>query len=120
MNDDEFSAIRIAPELFEKYKTDLLGTQIKVLGTVKNNIMGRLEFNAEIVFPDLNPDHEIEMLDHMREVALETRPMTSNVTEPTNTSGPALVSVAERAKQIAQATKPEGDDEFEISEDFLE
>jgi ssDNA-binding replication factor A large subunit len=121
LNDNEFNAIRISPEMFEKYKTDMLGVQIKVLGTVKNNIMGRLEFNSEIVFTDLNPDHEIEALDHMREVALEVRPMTSNNSGAENTkSTPSTNSSAERAKQLAQATKPEGDDEFEISEDFLE
>jgi len=121
LTDNEFNAIRIAPELFEKYKTDMLGVQVKILGTTKNNIMGRLEFNSEIVFTDLNPDHEIELLDHMREVALEVRPMTSSNNENTNgSSGTATVTAAVRAKQIAQATKPEGDDEFEISEDFLE
>jgi hypothetical protein len=119
LNDNEFNAIRIAPEMFEKYKTDMLGVQIKVLGTVKNSIMNRLELNAEIVFTDLNPDHEIEALDHMREVALEVRPITSNGSSSTTEDVHAKNS-AERSKQIAQAIKPEGDDEFEISEDFLE
>jgi len=122
LTDAEFNTIRVQPELFEKYKTDMLGVQVKILGTTKNNIMGRLEFNSEIVFTDLNPDHEIELLDHMREVALEVRPLTNNT--PTDTSSTPkpnpLANAAERAKQIAQATKPEGDDEFEISEDFLE
>jgi replication factor A1 len=123
LTDAEFNAIRLQPELFEKYKTDMLGVQVKILGTTKNNIMGRLEFNAEIVFTDLNPDHEIELLDHMREVALEVRPLTNN--NPTEPSANApkpnpLANASERAKQIAQATKAEGDDEFEISEDFLE
>jgi replication factor A1 len=120
LTDNEFNAIRIAPELFEKYKTDMLGVQIKVLGTAKNNMMNRLEFNSEIVFTDLNPDHEIELLDHMREVALETRPMTGNIAATSTEQVKPTVSATERAKQIAQATKPEGDDEFEISEDFLE
>jgi replication factor A1 len=121
LNDNEFNAIRIAPEMFEKYKTDMLGVQIKVLGTVKNNIMGRLEFNSEIVFTDINPDHEIEALDNMREVALETRPMTNDSSASGEPHKPSpLANAAERAKQIAQATKLESDDEFEISEDFLE
>jgi len=121
LTDNEFNAIRLAPELFEKYKTDMLGVQIKVFGTTKNNIMNRLEFNSEIVFVDLNPEHEIELLDHMREVALEIRPLTSNTSN--NNSGSTSTttnSATERAKQIAQATKSESDDEFEISEDFLE
>jgi len=126
LTDNDFNAIRIAPEMFEKYKTDMLGVQIKVLGTVKNNIMGRLEFNSEIVFVDVNPDHEIELLDHMREVALDIRPITSNTNESNTNSTEAhkssntIITAAERAKQIAQGTKLESDDEFEISEDFLE
>jgi len=124
LSDEQFNDIRKQPELFEKYKTDMLGNQVKLLGTVKNNIMGRLEFNSEIVFTDLNPDHEIEALDHMREVALETRPAANPQTiEGVNIAPkPSIAeSAAERAKQIAQATRPEKlEDEFEISEDFLE
>jgi len=123
LTDNEFNTIRMQPELFEKYKTDMLGVQVKILGTTKNNIMGRLEFNAEIVFTDLNPDHEIELLDHMREVTLEVRPLTGNGSNENAASVPKpnpLANTAERAKQIVQATKVEGDDEFEISEDFLE
>jgi DNA/RNA endonuclease YhcR with UshA esterase domain len=124
LTDNEFNAIRIAPELFEKYKTEMLGVQVKILGMTKNNMMGRMEFNSEIVFTDLNPDHEIELLDHMREVALETRPLTGTPNTGNSNSSAEnikpLTSATERAKQIAQATKPEGDDEFEISEDFLE
>lgn len=82
---------------FEKYKTDLLGGQIKVLGRAKNNIMQRLEFTADIVFTNLNPEHEIEMLDHAKEVALDTK---------------------ETAIHSSKAKSD--DDEFEISEDFLE
>lgn len=76
---------------FEKYKTELLGEQIKVLGRAKNNITNRLEFTAEVVFTDLNPEHEIEMLDHAKEIILNTAP-----------------------------SKKTDNDEFEISEDFLE
>jgi len=124
LSDEQFNVIRQQPELFEKYKTDMLGNQVKLLGTVKNNIMGRLEFNSEIVFTDLNPDHEVEALDHMRTVALETRPAANPQTiEGVNVAPkPSIAaSAAERAKQIAQATRPEKlEDEFEISEDFLE
>lgn len=137
ITDKEFDAIRLQPELFEKYKSDMLGVQVKLLGTVKNNIMNRLEFNTEIVFTDLNPEHEIELLDHMKEVKLDARPITPNTQAQTitsnnsnniktNTASAVTISAAERAKQIVQATKSEDirsddlDDEFEISEDFLE
>ncbi|MGV8150587.1 MAG: OB-fold nucleic acid binding domain-containing protein [Candidatus Woesearchaeota archaeon] len=81
---------------FEKYKTELLGEQIKILGTAKNTMMNRLEFTAEVVFTDLNPEHEIEMLDHAKTVVLDAK-------------GPAKTKVASS-----------DNDEFEISEDFLE
>jgi hypothetical protein len=80
---------------FEKYKTELLGEQIKVLGRAKTNIMQKLEFTADVVFTDLNPEHEIEMLDHAKEVVLDT-------------------------KETTVPKKKSDDDEFEISEDFLE
>jgi len=129
LTDAEFNAIRMQPESFEKYKTDMLGVQVKILGSTKNNIMNRLEFNAEIVFTDLKPDQEIEMLDHMREVTLDTKPLTqtqATTTPVTKTTPTITMSAQERAKQIVQATKSESirsdeiDDEFEISEDFLE
>ena len=114
ITDKDFDAIRMQPETFEKYKTDLLGAQVKVLGTAKNNIMGRMEFNADVVFVDLNPDHEVEMLDHMREVALDTQ-VYSNV----NKDAPAAAKSETKPKEnIVKST--DVDDEFEVSEDFLE
>jgi replication factor A1 len=129
LTDKEFDTIRTNPETFEKYKTDMLGTQIKILGTAKSNMMGRLELNAEIVFTDLKPDQEIEMLDHMREVALETKPITNSGTNNNTSNGDSSqipkteskFNAAERAKQIVQSTRSDKlEDEFEISEDFLE
>lgn len=87
---------------FEKYKTELLGNQIKLLGRAKTNIMQRLEFTADVVFVDLNPEQEIEMLDHAKEVVLDTKETLA----PKNTSSTPKASAS--------------DDEFEISEDFLE
>ena len=74
LNDEEIVKLNNDPAGFEKFKTELLGEQIKVLGTVKNNMMNRLEFTADLVFTDLNPEHEIEMLDHEKEVVLESKP----------------------------------------------
>jgi len=90
---------------FEKYKTELLGNQIKVLGRSKINIMQRLEFTADVVFTDLNPEQEIEMLDHAKEVVLDTKETAVPKSAP--------------SKPAASASK-EDNDEFEISEDFLE
>lgn len=128
LNDAEFNDIRLHPENFEKYKTDMLGVQIKVLGTAKNNIMGRMELNAEIVFTDLNPEHEIELLDHMREVKLDVRPIgsvSSSEVSAASSSGLASAAAAVTAKRVLESKahivkSDEIDDEFEVSEDFLE
>lgn len=104
LQDNEILEFKIAAENFEKYKTELLGEQVKILGTVKNTIMNRLELTADVVFRDLNPENEIEMLDHAKEVALETN----------------KYDVKPKAEQKPAAAKKDSDDEFEISEDFLE
>jgi ssDNA-binding replication factor A large subunit len=83
---------------FERYKTELLGRQVKLLGSVKTNMMGRLEFNSDLVYTNLDPEQELEMLDHAKEIALESKP-----------------SAPEKQKSDSGS-----DDEFEISEDFLE
>ena len=114
IDDKEFGNIRMNQDSFEKYKTDLLGVQIKVLGTAKNNIMGRLEFNSDLVFTDLNPDHEVELLDHMREVTLETKPA---YTAPSGGTGGTQTSPAQKNTTVKSGDL---DDEFEVSEDFLE
>ncbi|HYD03024.1 MAG TPA: OB-fold nucleic acid binding domain-containing protein [Alphaproteobacteria bacterium] len=132
LNDEQFNEIRLNPMLFEKYKTDMLGTQIKVLGTAKNNITGRMEFNAEIVFTDLNPEQEIEMLDHMREVTLESKPAvsvsgnTASTTTTVQSSSPSIASMTKSEPKYSNSNveKPvkstDLDDEFEVSEDFLD
>ena len=48
------------PELFETAKSDLLGSIVKVKGTVrKNNLSGGLDFIARVV--DISPDPEEEL-----------------------------------------------------------
>ncbi|GIU69256.1 MAG: hypothetical protein KatS3mg002_0492 [Candidatus Woesearchaeota archaeon] len=86
---------------FESYKTELLGEQIKVLGRVKKNIMQNLEFTADLVFTDLNPDEEIAMLDHAKEIVLDTR------------------QSIDHKNKVNQETFNQ-DDDFEISEEYLE
>lgn len=126
LDDAGMENIRLHPENFEKYKTDMLGEQIKVLGTAKNNMMGRLEFSADIVFVDLNPDHEVELLDHMREVTLNTRPVSGPETPASSAPEPQRARIdANTVKRVLDSKanvvkSDEIDDEFEISEDFLE
>jgi hypothetical protein len=121
LDDKGFEDIRIHPENFEKYKTDMLGIQVKILGTAKNNMMGRMEFNAEIVFTDLNPEHEIELLDHMREIKLDIRPMGTTISSETPKPTAAAITTKRVLESKANVVKSnELDDEFEVSEDFLE
>jgi len=110
MPDDDVLKFKDAPESFEAMKNKLLGEQVKVLGNTKINIMGRLEFTADLVFTDLNPDQEIEMLDHAKKIVLETNKYDAiDVNAAKNSS-----------KKESSDAKSGSDDEFEISEDFLE
>ena len=95
-------------ESFEPLKNKLLGEQIKVLGNTKTNIMGRTEFTADLVFTDINPEQEVEMLDNAKKIVLETNKYDA-------------IDAAKLASHDAKNdTKKDPDDEFEISEDFLE
>lgn len=59
--EDELMKFRSSPELFEKFKTDLLGMMAKFVGRVsKNDLFGRLEFVANRVLKDVDPDDEIK------------------------------------------------------------
>jgi replication factor A1 len=107
LNDEEMQRIRENHDLFEKFKTDLLGEQIKVLGNVKNNITGRIEFTADLVFTDLNPDQEVTMLDNAKKVILETH-------KESTPEKPVKVVKEPPSKQKSD------DDEFEIGEEFLD
>ena len=91
---------------FEIQKNNLLGEQIKVLGNTKMTIMGRMEFTADLVFTDLNPDQEVEMLDHTKKIVLETNKYD--------------VIDAKAMNAEKKEDKSNADDEFEVSEDFLE
>jgi len=48
---------------FEEVKNDLLGNIVKLVGKVnKNEMFDRLEFNAQLVFPEPDPEEEINKL----------------------------------------------------------
>jgi len=54
---------RTSPDLFEKVKNELLGNIVKFSGRVnKNEMFDRLEFIANRVFTDLDPEEEIKKL----------------------------------------------------------
>jgi replication factor A1 len=111
MVDADVLKYRDHPEDFEAMKNKLLGEQVKVLGTTKINIMGRLEFTADLIFTDLKPEQEIEMLDHAKSIVLETNKYDANANNKQDKA-----EKSEKPKKDGSGS----DDEFEISEDFLE
>lgn len=59
-SDEDILIYRTAPEAFEKVKTDLLGEMIKVTGkSTKNEMFNKIEFVANIVVTNINPEEEI-------------------------------------------------------------
>ncbi len=61
--EETIMAVKTAPETFEQYKLDLLGNMLKVQGRVKKNtFFDRLEFSAQKVFLNPNPEEEIARL----------------------------------------------------------
>ncbi|MBW2994189.1 hypothetical protein KY315_02080 [Candidatus Woesearchaeota archaeon] len=60
---EEMDTFRTAPETFEAIKTDMLGNIIKLVGKVrKNDFFDRLEFMTQLVFPEPDPEEEIQKL----------------------------------------------------------
>ena len=61
------------PASFEAVKNELLGNVIKVVGrVVKNQMFDRLEFMAQLVFPNPDPEEEIKKTEQEKEVKEET------------------------------------------------
>lgn len=61
---EELLRYKDAPEQFADVKTELLGQMVKVVGKVnKNEMFGRMEFVAQLVFPKPDPAEEIQRLD---------------------------------------------------------
>ena len=68
--DEDIQVYRTAPETFEKLKTDLLGEMLKTTGRVtKNQMFARLEFIANKVETNINPEEEISRLQQELEKA---------------------------------------------------
>jgi ssDNA-binding replication factor A large subunit len=62
-SDEELQMFKAAPEGFQQIKTDLLGEMVKIVGRAKKNQMFEtLEFVANRVDTDVNPEQEIQRL----------------------------------------------------------
>jgi replication factor A1 len=75
VDEKQLQLMRENPELFEKYKTDLLGLIIKVSGRVaKNALFNRLELVANAIVKDVNPEEELKNLKKSEPVKIVETP----------------------------------------------
>ncbi|MBW2973353.1 DUF2240 family protein [Candidatus Woesearchaeota archaeon] len=60
---EDMLTFRTSPESFESLKTEMLGNIVKFVGRVrKNDFFDRLEFMVQLVFPEPDPEEEIQRL----------------------------------------------------------
>ena len=60
---EEMGVFRTSPETFEAIKTEMLGNIVKFVGRArKNDFFDRLEFMTQLVFPEPDPEEEIQRL----------------------------------------------------------
>ncbi len=81
-NEDEFLKYREAPEEFESVKNELLGEIIKVVGSARRNqTFDNLDFTAQLVFKDVDPEKEMGNLDKKIENSKKEVPETEEGVE---------------------------------------
>lgn len=62
-NKEAMLSYRTSPESFEPLKTEFLGNIVKLIGKVrKNPFFDRIEFTAQLVFPNPDPEEELKRL----------------------------------------------------------
>ena len=62
--EDEMLVYKDKPETFTEIKNDLLGEMVKFVGRVsKNSMFDRLEFHAQLVFPNPDPEEELKRME---------------------------------------------------------
>lgn len=69
MSKEEFLHYKDNPQEFESLKTELLGSIVKLVGRItKNQLFDRLEFTAQLVFTNPNPEEEVKRLEKEKEI----------------------------------------------------
>ncbi len=120
---EEVLVYREKPELFESFKTDLLGTIVKVVGrTNKNEAFDRIELVANMIFKDVKPDEEISRLKDEVKKAVEvptTVPSESATTEAVNETqnSPAVEEAVE--ENISETIEEDEDSKIEDVENAV-
>jgi replication factor A1 len=83
---EEFLTYRENPTTFEAVKTELLGNIVKFQGRVNHNEQfDRIEFVAELVHKDVNPEDELKKLQEQPAPAVAPLPETPATPEPAPT-----------------------------------
>jgi len=111
INEEELMKFRVTPSLFEPVKTDLLGMVVKLIGRVsKNEMFNRLEFIANVVLVDVNPDEEMKKLEKesqgkekKEEKIVETPKKVEEAPKVSETEKP----VQNEDKPVVEKKKPE-------------
>lgn len=74
IDEEKLLTYREDPGSFEDVKTELLGMMVKFIGRVsKNEMFNRLEFVANLVIKDVNPDEEMKNLSKEKPVEEEVK-----------------------------------------------
>jgi ssDNA-binding replication factor A large subunit len=87
-----------SPDLFEPFKSDLLGDMIKVIGKVnKNNVFDKVELIADTIIKNPDPEEEIKKIPDTKEKAPEQKEKPEKLKEEpkTNKEIPSLDDIEE-------------------------
>jgi replication factor A1 len=119
VDEKQLQLMRESPELFEKYKTDLLGLIIKVSGRVaKNTLFNRLELVANTIVKDVNPEDEIKNLKKSEPVKTVESPKKEEPRIEKPASKPVAAPVQERTLEDADDDLLSLEDIEDLEEDL--
>jgi len=83
IKEEKLISFKENPANFEEYKNKMLGTMMKFIGkTTKNEMFGKLEYVANIVLTNINPEDEIKQLKKEEKKQTETKKQEKPKEEP--------------------------------------
>jgi len=114
---EELLSYRTNAQEFEKVKHDMLGKMIKIMGRATKNVMfDRLEFTAQLVFPNPDPVVEIKRLkgeDAGEELSIgqmnelnKDKPVEKPAVEEVKTEKPVVEEVKPVVETVEEKTEP--------------
>ena len=94
----------------ETVKTDLLGVMVKIIGKVSNNAsFGRLEFVAQVVIKDVDPEEEMKNLEKQKPV--EEKKESEKPVDKKESD-----KVVDEKEAVAPVSEPKKTDEAELED----